>query len=75
MQLVGVNERGRRVGESHHRARIPDLIVDLIRELHDTGVLGYALIGRFIGVPKATVRDLVLCRRRAQYPVAFRKVK
>jgi len=74
MRLVGLNEHGRRIGESHHRAKIPDLIVDLIRELHDSGVLGYELIGRYLGIPKATVRNLVLCRRRYQYPVEFRKV-
>lgn len=38
MPEVLVNEKGRRVGETHPRARLTDHEVDLIRELHESMV-------------------------------------
>jgi hypothetical protein len=73
MRLVAIGEAHRRVGESHHRARLSDLLVDLIRELHDTGLIGYARLGRVFGVHKATIQGIVSCRYRAQIPVDYRR--
>ena len=40
-----VNERGRRIGESHPRARLTDREIDLIRELCEEG-LSYRQIAK-----------------------------
>lgn len=68
MTLVGVTERGYRVGETHHRAKLTNVQVDLIRELHDTRCIGYKRIGRAFGVAFCTVRRVVLCESRFQRP-------
>ena len=73
--IVGLNELNRRVGEYHPRCTRPDTHVDLARELHDTGVLGYKRIAKILQVPVRTVRDWIDCAYRAQPPVTFREVK
>lgn len=64
-KLIGVNENGLRVGETHHRAKLSDHDIDLIRELHEEG-LGYRRIAEKFEVSWLTVRDIVKCRRRGQ---------
>lgn len=72
-KLVGFNENGSRVGETHHRARLTDHDVDLIRELRDEG-LTYQNIADKFEVSKSTVRDIVKCRRRWQRPDRWKRV-
>lgn len=36
--IVGINDNGKRVGEGHHRAKLTDHEVDLIRDLYDDGM-------------------------------------
>lgn len=72
-KLVGISESGSRVGETHHRAKLSDHDIDLIRELHEEG-LSYREIALKFCVGKSTVRDIVKCRRRWQTPVTWRKV-
>lgn len=69
--LVGVNEIGKRVGESHHHAKLTDSDVDMIRELHEQGV-SYSQLAEKFEVGKSTIADIVKCRRRAQVPVVWR---
>lgn len=71
--LVGVNEKGLRVGETHHRAKLTDQDVDLIRELHDEG-LSYREIAVKFEVSKSTVRDIIKCRRRFQFVARWKRV-
>lgn len=84
--LVAVNEAGRRIGESHPRAKLTDHEVDLIRDLIEDTVdpatgkvvlkgLSYGEVARKFEVSKGTVFDIVRCRRRAQTPAAFRRVE
>lgn len=73
-KLVGISESGSRVGETHHRAKLSDHDIDLIRELHEEG-LSYREIAIKFCVGKSTVRDIVKCRRRWQTPVTWRKVE
>lgn len=37
-RIVGVNERGLRVGQDHQRARLSDAAVETIRRLHEEGM-------------------------------------
>ena len=73
MTIVGVNEEGKRVGESHPGAKLTDRDIDLIRQLHDEG-LGYTEIAVKFEISKGSVRDYVTCRRRAQYPTRFKRI-
>jgi len=74
---IGVNERGRPVGESHPLAKLSDEDVALILELWDEGRgLSYGAIARKfddgITVSKSHVRDICQGRRRGQQPVRFK---
>jgi IS30 family transposase len=73
-KLVGVNERGLRVGEDHQHARLTDAECEMIRQLHEEG-MSYNELARKFEVGKSTIADIVKCRRRAQYPVAWRNVQ
>ena len=73
MKIVGVNEQGKRVGESHPGAKLTDRDIDLICQLHDAG-LGYATIAGKFEISKWSVRDYVKCRRRAYYPTRFKRI-
>jgi transposase len=70
---VMVNEAGRRIGESHPRARLTDHEIDLIRELHEGG-LGYKKIAKKFDTGRETIRDIVRCKKRAQIPARLKRV-
>ena len=72
-KLVGISESGCRVGETHHRARLTDHDVDLIRELREHG-LTYQEIADKFECGRSTVRDIIKCRRRWQRPDRWKKV-
>lgn len=63
--LLPVNEGGRRIGETHHRARLSDGAVDQILALHDGG-MSYGKIAVKFDCAKSTVRDVCTGRIRAQ---------
>lgn len=74
---VGVNERGRPVGETHPLAKLSDADIELIHELREAGLSYAQIAGKFddgVSVSKSHVRDILSGRRRGQAPVRF-KVK
>lgn len=77
-RVVGVNEKGRRVGEDHQRAKLSDHDVDLIRELHEPSdestPLGYGAIAKKFACAKATIRDICKARRRWQVPSRYKTI-
>jgi hypothetical protein len=75
--VIALNECGKRVGESHHNAWIPDVIVDLIRYGHEDYGWGYLKLAAMFGLSKNTVRKLCTYERRAQTPARWvtRKVR
>ena len=60
-----VNERGRRVGENHPRAKYSDSEITLLLELRDGG-MGYKRLSEKMEMPMRTVRDICNGRRRCQ---------
>lgn len=72
-QVVAVNERGNRMGETHHRAKLTDEQVETMRELHQQG-WGFKRLARAFNVSRETARDIVLYRRRAQLAVGWKVV-
>lgn len=77
-KLVLVNEAGRRIGQDHHRAKLTDDDINQIFALRELGLSYSKIAGKFDdiegGISKATVRDVLTGRRRAQIPFATRKV-
>ena len=62
---VKYNENGRRIGESHHKAKMTDAEVDICFDLQSQG-FGTWLISRIIGHPRSTICDVLSCRTRSQ---------
>jgi hypothetical protein len=77
-KLVGVNERGDRVGEDHPRAKLSDAEVDLIRELLDpldgAKPMSHRQVAAKFEISRGTVADIASCRRRAQVPSSFKRI-
>ncbi|WP_175982566.1 helix-turn-helix domain-containing protein [Caballeronia zhejiangensis] len=72
-RLVGVNEKGLRVGQDHQRAKLTDRDVELMRQLHEQRMPRRDIAEKF-EVSESTVDKIVNYRRRAQMPVKFRSI-
>jgi len=72
-RIVGVNERGLRIGEDHHHARLTNAECELIRRLHEQGC-SYKFLAQKFEVGKSTIGDIVKFRRRGQFAVGWREV-
>jgi DNA invertase Pin-like site-specific DNA recombinase len=70
-RLVGVNERGLRVGEDHQRAKLSNHSVELIRALRDGG-MSYRLIAEKFELSTSTVWDICNFVKRAQPPTRWK---
>jgi DNA invertase Pin-like site-specific DNA recombinase len=70
-KMIGVNERGLRVGQDHQRAKLSDAAVELIRRLHDEG-LSYGVIAEKFELSRMQVWRICNYRQRAQSATRFR---
>ena len=70
--LVPVNERGYRIGEAHHRAKLSDHDVELIHELIEAGVTQRQIAFKF-EVSRSTIRDIHSGRCRSQSAARFKR--
>jgi hypothetical protein len=66
-RYVAINDTGHRIGEGHPRAKLSDEQVEEMRQLYEQGDHGYRRLSTLFGVPKRTVRDIVLLKRRNQW--------
>lgn len=83
-KYVVVNERGRRIGESHPRAKLTDHEIDLIRDLAEDEVdtagkvirkgMSYREIAKKFEMNFKHVGDIVRCEKRAQIPARAKRV-
>lgn len=67
----GVNGMGRVVGEYHGSAKLTDAEAQTIRDEYATGMVSYRVLALRFDVSKATVRDIVVGRRRIDEATAF----
>lgn len=74
MRLIGVNEKGARVGQDHPRAVLTDAQVEMVLVLHQRDGWGYRRIARVLEVSRESVRDVCKGRRRCQVAVTWRVV-
>jgi DNA invertase Pin-like site-specific DNA recombinase len=77
-KLVFVNDKGKRIGEGHHRAKLTDKDIDLVFELRDMGLSYSTIAGKFDDIPggvsRSTVRKILKGQTRAQVPAATKRV-
>lgn len=73
--FIAVNERGYRVGESHHNSRIPDAIVQQIRELHEEHHIGYRRLAKQFNLKRAFVQKVCTYAIRSQIPARWVEAK
>lgn len=64
-RIVAVNERGIRIGEDHPRAKLTDHEVELIRQMHESG-LSYRKIAEKFEISHGQAWFICTCRKRAQ---------
>lgn len=69
--MIGVNEEGRRVGQSHPRSRYPDSLIDEVLRLLEDGISRKA-IAQILRIPYTTVRAVASGRIRNQQAVRFK---
>ncbi len=72
-RTVAVNDIGRRVGDSHHNAKLTDTDVELLLALHGEG-WGYRRLAAKFEVSKSLVRYIVKGRWRSQVATDWRRV-
>jgi DNA invertase Pin-like site-specific DNA recombinase len=70
-KIIGVNERGLRVGQDHQRAKLSDAAVEMIRRLHEGG-MSYRVIAIKFEISKAMVCYICTYQKRAQRAVKWR---
>jgi hypothetical protein len=64
MPMVALSEARRRCGETHPRARVPDVVVAAIRDAHESGI-GLRRLARMFALPRSTVQGMCNYTRRA----------
>ena len=74
-KLIAVNELGYRIGTSHHNCKVPDAIIDQIRDLHEEQGWSYSRISEYVGFPKDYIAKVCRYERRAQTPERWKRVK
>ena len=73
--IIALNENGYRIGSSHHNARIPDEIIDEIRDLHEEEGIGYRKLAKMFGLTRSCVQKICNYERRAQTPDRWKTVR
>jgi len=63
--VVQVNEKGDRVGETHHNSKYSDEFITRVRSLHEDKGLSYREICRRFGLSLSTVAGICRYERRA----------
>lgn len=69
-RTLAVNDKGYRLGEDHHRAKLTNHEVDLVLELLDGG-MSERLVAEKMEISRRTVRDYKAAKTRAQTPHRF----
>jgi DNA invertase Pin-like site-specific DNA recombinase len=72
---IAINERGYRIGSSHHNCTIPDDVVSSIRDLHEDQGIGYRRLARMFGISRGAVQKICNYSRRAQSVASWRRVQ
>lgn len=74
VKYVAVNERGYRIGGSHHNSTLSDELVDQIRDMREDENMTYEAIAQQLKLSKELVAKICRYERRAQTPDRWKKV-
>ncbi len=72
--LIQIGEYGKRVGESHGRAKLTDHEIDLVRQLKEQGMPATEIAEK-MEISKRYVYKLANYERRASVLTEFRRVR
>lgn len=75
IRYIGTNDRGLRVGQFHHKAKLTDAEVDQVRDLHEFAGWGYLKIARTYGVSKSNVAQICRYEKRTEMVTSWKPVK
>lgn len=75
IRLVATNDRGIRVGEYHQNAKLSDIEVEQVRDLHEFANWTYEQIADAYGVSKWSISRICRFERRNQVYEFWKKVK
>jgi len=73
-ERVEVTAQGNRCGESHPRARLTWVEVELMRDLREDHDLSIRVIAEKFGYAWSTVRDVVTYRTWAEQPIIVKRL-
>lgn len=73
--VIAVNENGYRIGASHHNARIPDDVIDRIRDLHEEQEIGYRRLAKMFNLSRSCIQKICNYERRAQTPDRWKTIR
>lgn len=71
-RIVACTARGQPIGEDHPKAVLSNAEVDLLFRLREETGLGYAALAAKFEISKASVADILKCRRRNATPESFK---
>lgn len=71
---VALDERGFRIGETHHNATVTDAQVERIRDLYEYENWNVAQISEHLGISKNTIIKIVRYERRISTPHRWRRI-
>lgn len=69
-----INEAGRRIGDSHHRAKLTDHEVEQVLQLHSEGY-GYRKLAAMFDISRSNIRHIIKGRCRAQFPAGWKVIR
>ena len=72
---MGVDAAGRRVGETHHNARLSDEVVRQLRDAHEYDGVGPGKLARLFEVPLDTVKKIIYYQRRVGVVARWRVIE
>lgn len=73
-RMIAINDIGRRVGDSHHNAKLSDHDVELLLAMHVEG-WGYRTLAAKFEVSKSLVRKICKGTVRGQVATGSRRVR
>lgn len=74
-RMIGVNERGLRVGESHQRAKLTDRDLELFWQLRDVDGWGCKRLAEKFEISHQHAKRIFSGRQRNQRAVGYRKIE
>lgn len=72
--MVAVGVQGRPIGEDHHRAKLSDHDVEVMRQMYEEGMASYGQLAQIFGVSKTHAWGIVNCFERATSPAGYRRM-